>query len=104
MIDPFTIKQKLQRGMRMHLTCVVSKGDFPVIIRWLKDGELIHSNLSIAERALDEYSSTLIFSSLTTSHTGNYTCEASNSAAVTTYTSPIVVHGKFLLTNVDYEN
>ncbi|XP_069693704.1 cell adhesion molecule Dscam1-like [Periplaneta americana] len=91
-IDPFTIKQKLQRGMRMHLTCVVSKGDFPVLIRWLKDGALIHSNLSVAERALDEYSSTLTFSSLTTSHTGNYTCEASNSAAVTTYTASIVVH------------
>ncbi|PSN39680.1 Down syndrome cell adhesion molecule-like protein Dscam2 [Blattella germanica] len=97
-IDPFTIKKKLQRGMRMHLTCVVSKGDFPVIIRWLKDGELIHSNLSVAERALDEYSSTLIFSSLTTSHTGNYTCEASNSAAVTTYTASIVVHGNIPFT------
>ncbi|XP_049855344.1 Down syndrome cell adhesion molecule-like protein Dscam2 [Schistocerca gregaria] len=91
-IDPILIKPKLQRGMRIHLTCIVSKGDSPVSIVWLKDGSNISQGQGITEKTIDDFSSTLSFSSLTVKHTGNYTCRATNAVAVANYTVPVVVN------------
>lgn len=87
------VKPNLQRGMRIHLTCIITNGDFPMAIHWLKDGNSIPHGQGVTEKTLDDYSSTLSFSSLTVRHSGNYTCEASNAAAVTKYTVPIIVNG-----------
>ncbi|XP_049806711.1 Down syndrome cell adhesion molecule-like protein Dscam2 [Schistocerca nitens] len=91
-IDPIVIKRDLQLGMRMRLVCVVSKGDFPIRIQWLKDGSPIPEDQDIAEKILDEYSSTLSFSSLAVKHNGNYTCHASNAAASRNYSVEIIVN------------
>lgn len=94
-IDPIAVKPDLQRGMRMHLTCVVSKGDFPIVIRWLKDGSPIPHGQGVTEKTLDEYSSILTFSGLSLKHTGNYTCQASNAAATKSYSVEVIVNGMF---------
>ncbi|XP_049955414.1 Down syndrome cell adhesion molecule-like protein Dscam2 [Schistocerca serialis cubense] len=91
-IDPIVIKRDLQLGMRMRLVCVVSKGDFPIRIQWLKDGSPIPEDQDIAEKILDEYSSTLSFSSLAVKHNGNYTCHASNAAASRNYSVEVIVN------------
>ncbi|XP_049775018.1 Down syndrome cell adhesion molecule-like protein 1 homolog isoform X1 [Schistocerca cancellata] len=91
-IDPILVKSNLQRGMRIHLTCIISKGDFPVSIRWLKDGKAIPHGQGITEKTIDDYSSTLSFNGLAVNHSGNYTCQASNAAAITNYTVPIIVN------------
>ncbi|XP_046991630.1 Down syndrome cell adhesion molecule-like protein Dscam2 isoform X2 [Schistocerca americana] len=91
-IDPIIIKRDLQLGMRMRLVCVVSKGDFPILIQWLKDGSPIPEDQDVAEKILDEYSSTLSFSSLAVKHNGNYTCQASNAAASRNYSVEIIVN------------
>ncbi|XP_046984271.1 Down syndrome cell adhesion molecule-like protein Dscam2 [Schistocerca americana] len=92
-IDPIIVKPDLQKGMRMNLMCVVSKGDFPIAIQWLKNGVAINYEQEVSEKIFDEYSSTLSFSSLATKHTGNYTCRASNAAASRNYTVEVVVNG-----------
>ncbi|XP_049799762.1 Down syndrome cell adhesion molecule-like protein Dscam2 [Schistocerca nitens] len=91
-IDPIMVKPNLQRGMRIHLTCIISKGDFPVAIHWLKDGKAVPHGQSITEKTIDDYSSTLSFNGLVVKHSGNYTCQASNAAAVTNYTVSVVVN------------
>ncbi|XP_049855045.1 Down syndrome cell adhesion molecule-like protein Dscam2 [Schistocerca gregaria] len=96
-IDPIVIKHDLQLGMRMRLACVVSKGDFTIQIQWLKDGSPIAEDQQIAEKILDEYSSTLSFCSLAVKHNGNYTCQASNAAASRNYTVKIIVNGNNVL-------
>ncbi|XP_049947469.1 Down syndrome cell adhesion molecule-like protein Dscam2 [Schistocerca serialis cubense] len=92
-IDPIIVKPDLQEGMRMNLMCVVSKGDFPIAIQWLKDGVAINYEQGVSEKSFDEYSSTLSFNSLMMKHTGNYTCQASNAAASRNYTVEVVVNG-----------
>ncbi|XP_049947032.1 Down syndrome cell adhesion molecule-like protein Dscam2 [Schistocerca serialis cubense] len=92
-IDPIIVKPDLQEGMRMNLMCVVSKGDFPIAIQWLKDGVAINYEQGVSENSFDEYSSTLSFNSLMMKHTGNYTCQASNAAASRNYTVEVVVNG-----------
>ncbi|XP_049806913.1 Down syndrome cell adhesion molecule homolog [Schistocerca nitens] len=91
-IDPIAVKSDLQEGMRMHLTCVVRKGDFPISIHWLKDGAVISRDQEISAKPYDEYSSILSFSRLAIRHTGNYTCQATNAAAITNYTVEIIVN------------
>ncbi|XP_046987338.1 Down syndrome cell adhesion molecule-like protein Dscam2 [Schistocerca americana] len=93
-IDPIIVKPDLQEGMRMNLMCVVSKGDFPIAIQWLKDGVAINYEQGVSENSFDEYSSTLSFNSLMMKHTGNYTCQASNAAASRNYTVEVVVNDR----------
>ncbi|XP_049800134.1 Down syndrome cell adhesion molecule-like protein Dscam2 [Schistocerca nitens] len=90
-IHPFTVKPNLQRGMRIHLTCVVIRGDFPITFHWLKDGADLPQDSGITEKTLDEYSSTLAISRLAAHHSGNYTCTAANAVATARHTAEVVV-------------
>ncbi|XP_049786375.1 Down syndrome cell adhesion molecule-like protein Dscam2 [Schistocerca cancellata] len=90
-IDPFSTKKDAQKGTRVHLHCVVIKGDPPIVFRWLKDGEGIPHGLSVIERTIDEYSSTLTFNRVMEDHTGNYTCVAENAVANTSHTTQLTV-------------
>ena len=110
-ISPFNPPPNLREGMRVMLTCSVVEGDSPVLIQFLKDGEPIHdhdhtSSSSSASHdhqqqqqprikldVTNEFSATLFISSVTAEDSGNYTCIASNMAAVTTYSSVMKVNG-----------
>ncbi|XP_047106935.1 Down syndrome cell adhesion molecule-like protein Dscam2 [Schistocerca piceifrons] len=91
-IDPIATKPDLQKGMRTHLSCVVSKGDLPMEIRWLKDGAPLPADAEVSQRPVDDYSSTLSFRSLAPRHAGNYSCHASNAAASSRHTVQLVVN------------
>uniref|UniRef100_T1IT69 Down syndrome cell adhesion molecule-like protein Dscam2 n=1 Tax=Strigamia maritima TaxID=126957 RepID=T1IT69_STRMM len=92
-IMPFHFQEDLLReGMRARLQCVVSEGDTPLKIQWLKDNINLPSNLAITVRNLDEFSSILTISNINPKHNGNYTCQASNSAATSTHTAKLNVN------------
>lgn len=97
-IEPFTFPQNIQAGARVHVTCVVSEGDPPVHINWLKDGRPLksHSDLGAATSSSDEFALALKISSATPAHNGNYTCSAKNDAAVASRTASLLVHGTTL--------
>lgn len=80
-------------GRRAGVACVVSTGDMPITITWLKDGQNISSQL---EPMIDtkDFTSFLTFQHVTKEHSGQYTCLASNPAASSNYTSPLLVQGK----------
>jgi len=99
-ISPFNPPPSLREGMRVMLTCSVVEGDPPVLIQFLKDGEPIHdegggpASGRIKLDVNNEFSATLYITSVTAEDSGNYTCIASNMAAVSTYSIVMKVNGK----------
>lgn len=92
-IEPFSFQEGLSEGMRTRTVCGVSKGDAPLFISWFKDGEPLPSILGANVTSLDQYSSLLSIPSLSSIHTGDYSCVASNPAAEFKYTATLQVKG-----------
>ncbi|KAK0086036.1 hypothetical protein PV325_004017 [Microctonus aethiopoides] len=90
-IEPFSFPANIQSGARVHVTCVVSQGDIPVKITWLKDGRPLKPREATTHQ-IDEYDLALRIQSASPIHDGNYTCVASNDAAKVTHTAPLLVH------------
>uniref|UniRef100_T1IHT8 Down syndrome cell adhesion molecule-like protein Dscam2 n=1 Tax=Strigamia maritima TaxID=126957 RepID=T1IHT8_STRMM len=92
-ITPFFFQEDVVRqGSRARLQCVVSDGDTPMTIKWLKDGSEISKALGITIREIDEYSSILMIPAINPQHNGNYTCVAINKAANTHFTTKLAVN------------
>ncbi|XP_065334249.1 cell adhesion molecule Dscam2-like isoform X1 [Cloeon dipterum] len=93
-ITPFTFGE-LSQGERVKVTCSVKRGDMPLTISWIKDRRPIvehaDKNVDVRDTADDSYSSILAISSVSSRHSGNYTCVARNPAKETTYTAELVV-------------
>ncbi|KAJ6220760.1 hypothetical protein RDWZM_006572, partial [Blomia tropicalis] len=108
-ISPFNPPPNLREGMRVMLTCSVVEGDSPILIQFLKDGEPIHESASQPSRikldVANEFSATLFIGSVNADDSGNYTCIASNMAAVSTYSIVMKVNvpPKWKIAPVDME-
>ncbi|XP_064651143.1 cell adhesion molecule DSCAM-like isoform X4 [Lineus longissimus] len=85
-IDPFRFPKRKQ-GERVRVSCYVSRGDAPMTITWVKDGEEIPPDLGVLIQNQDPYTSTLSIGDSNPHHDGNYTCIASNQAASVNFTS-----------------
>jgi hypothetical protein len=92
-IEPFSFQDGLAEGMRTRTVCGVSRGDPPLSLRWLKDGEPLPISLAVNISSLDQYSSLLSIPSLFASHSGDYTCVATNPANEVKYTASLQVKG-----------
>lgn len=94
-IDSMSFPQVLvlREGARARLQCVVSQGDLPLSISWLKNDRLLTSDMNMQIRKDDEFSSVLTFISVSTSHNGSYTCIAKNSGGSTNLTAQITIEG-----------
>ena len=64
--------------------------------QWHFNGKKLNGNDVSLIISPDAFSSSLSFTSLRTSHSGNYTCEASNAASSDKYSSHLLVNGNFL--------
>jgi len=82
--------------MRTRTVCGVSRGDAPLKLIWLKDGEPLPDLLGANVTMLDQYSSLLSIPSLSATHSGEYTCVAKNPAAEIKYTALLQVKGSVL--------
>ncbi|KAL0850695.1 hypothetical protein ABMA28_006640 [Loxostege sticticalis] len=89
-IAGFSFPTDLVEGSSVQVLCGITSGDKPVYFSWLKDGQHIPSNLQVQEKSLDEFSF-LIFSHVTSKHSGEYTCVATNSAAEVNHTARLAV-------------
>ncbi|XP_076619182.1 cell adhesion molecule Dscam2 isoform X3 [Colletes latitarsis] len=90
-IDPFNFPANIQEGARVHVTCVVSEGDSPLKITWLKDGRPLKPKEANTHH-IGDFDLALRIQSASTAHNGNYTCVASNDAANTSHTASLLVH------------
>lgn len=93
-MNPFTFPEDLTQGKRAGAACIVSDGDLPIRIAWLKDGQPLAPSLKASVSAANDYTSFLSFTSVDQTHSGNYTCVATNPAAASNYTAPMVVQGE----------
>ncbi|PNF21232.1 hypothetical protein B7P43_G04189 [Cryptotermes secundus] len=93
-IYPFSIESGVRLGERLGLQCLVTKGDTPLSIHWLKDeDEVLSLELpALTVRKLGEFSSTLMIEQLSTEHGGRYTCQASNRAATASHSVVLAVN------------
>ncbi|GFV37584.1 down syndrome cell adhesion molecule-like protein Dscam2 [Trichonephila clavipes] len=92
-VEPFSFASALSEGKRATVTCVVSSGDLPIRISWMKDGQPLPDDLRGSISTVNEFTSTLSFSSVSQIHNGNYTCIASNPVASRNHTATMIVKG-----------
>lgn len=98
-IIPFSLEEELNNGESAQLNCYISKGDKPLTINWHFNGEHISPNLGLTTMKLNDRSSVLMIGSATAANSGNYTCTVSNKAGSSSYTTSIIVHGRYLFLN-----
>jgi Down syndrome cell adhesion molecule-like protein 1 len=79
--------------MRTRLICGVSRGDLPLRLTWLKDGEFLMPSLGANASTLDQFTSILSIPSLSHTHSGEYTCVASNQASEVKFSASLQVKG-----------
>ena len=92
-VVPFSAPSNLQQGDRATLTCTVARGDSPLTLMWMKDGEPIPRENSYKVLNFDEFNSMLTLESLNLEHIGNYSCRASNLAGSSTVATQLNVYG-----------
>ena len=94
-IEPFTFRDDYVEGQGLRQTCFVSSGDPPMLVSWFRDGQSVESSESVRITRIDEVTSLLAISDLTSQHAGNYSCVAKNEVAVVSVTARLVVKGKY---------
>lgn len=93
-IQPFPFEEKgLNGGTSTKIICTITAGDSPVSITWYKDDIPFKQNEKKRIVPLDESTSMLSLSKLDLEDSGTYTCQASNSAGITKYSSVLRVKG-----------
>lgn len=80
----------LYAGKRVNVICAAESGDLPLEFRWLKNKQHFESineelKYSITVKQNDEFSSVLTIHNLSSLHSGEYCCEASNAASTVRY-------------------
>ena len=94
---PFEFIGSLQEGERIGVTCIVTKGDPPVTIRWLKNDQQLPNDImlnDILTISNTEFSSTLMITHLASKHNGIYKCLAANSVAESSHSAELIVYGR----------
>lgn len=93
-IVPFSFgSESVDEGGYAQLTCVVSHGDEPIMITWSLKGDAIHDEPSISTTMIGTRASILVISSVGYRHSGQYICNAKNSAGLVTYSTDLKVNG-----------
>ncbi|XP_049765530.1 Down syndrome cell adhesion molecule-like protein Dscam2 [Schistocerca cancellata] len=90
-VEPFNFPVNVREGARAQVTCSVSSGDLPIRFSWLKDNAPIPKDLQVTEKESSEFYSMLVFTKLSSRHSGMYTCVASNNAASGNYSAQLRV-------------
>lgn len=77
----------------VSINCVVSKGDTPIMIEWLFNGDRITSNDGVLITKTGQKISMMSIESVQPRHAGNYTCVARNKAGESQHTAELQVIG-----------
>lgn len=95
-IEPFNFHaQGVNSGVSTRVMCTVS-GDQPLLIQWLKNGEIIPENNKMVQ-LIDDYTSMLLLRNVSLKDTGNYSCVVSNPAGKSIYSAVLKVKGLFYI-------
>lgn len=93
-ILPFTFgDESINEGETVAVQCVTSKGDLPIRITWLHNGQAIIEDEGLHVIKTSSRISTLNFEYVRAHHRGNYTCLAKNSAGAAEFTTDFYING-----------
>lgn len=93
-ILPFTFgEESINEGETVAVQCITSKGDLPIKITWLHNGQAIIEDEGLHVIKTSARISTLNFEYVKGHHRGNYTCLAKNFAGVSEYTTEFQING-----------
>jgi hypothetical protein len=76
-VSLFTPQTKPVIGSKSSFTCQASAGSLPLNILWFKDDKEISDSATIRIRTIEDVSN-LIIESISSSHSGNYSCKIAN--------------------------
>lgn len=92
-IHPFSFDGEANSGDSIQLTCHVSKGDLPLVIKWTHNGKPIYSHSGVLANKIGDRISLLTISSVEAQHSGIFTCVASNVAGKVNFSAELFVNG-----------
>lgn len=73
--------------------CLVTSGDLPIEFIWYFNERPIKTFASVTTAQMGKRNSVLTIDSVSDKHAGNFTCQATNSAASANFTSQLIVNG-----------
>ena len=76
------------------IMCNIKRGDKPYRITWNLKGDIISSDPDLTTTMLGTQASLLTINNVGFRHSGVYTCQAENTAGVTSYSASLKVNGK----------
>ncbi|CAH2265758.1 jg7946 [Pararge aegeria aegeria] len=88
----FEAEEPVFAGESVQLNCHVSKGDAPLAITWSFHGKELSSHEGIMTTKIGQRTSLLTISIATASHSGEYSCHASNKAGLAVHSTTVNVH------------
>ena len=83
----------MNEGDFAHVSCIVTKGDMPLTIRWNLHGDMVGAEAGITTSQAGPRASFLSIPAVGHRHTGVYTCTATNSAGSTSVSTKLQVNG-----------
>lgn len=98
-LQPFSFgDDPLNVADSITVQCGVTVGDLPVKLSWkLNNLPLVSSENNINIAQLSRKVTVLTIDPVSETHSGNYTCQAENSAGITSHTAELIVNGIVLL-------
>ncbi|XP_072932101.1 cell adhesion molecule Dscam2-like [Epargyreus clarus] len=89
-IAPFQFPEELEVGGSTQATCSLVSGDKPIQFSWHKDNLPIPSVLKVEQKNMDFFT-ILIIQDLSSVHTGEYSCRATNDFGTVSHSSSLTV-------------
>ena len=93
-IKPFAFEKSLKTGDKASIQCELSDGSLPVTFHWLKDGHRYIGDEATKIITEDDFSQ-IRFKSISGKDIGNYTCSASNSHGMDSFTALLIVKSEW---------
>ena len=92
-IVPFSMEAPLSTGEDVALACSVRKGDTPMNITWTFNDAPVEADMGVSVLSAGPRSSFLAVQSVRASHSGVYTCTATNAAGQAKHSARLTVKG-----------
>ncbi|XP_076065820.1 cell adhesion molecule Dscam1-like isoform X6 [Oratosquilla oratoria] len=87
----FEFPDQVEAGKLLQISCLVTDGDEPITLQWFKDHLPLRSTSDTVVSHLTSKVSNLLLPSVTSTHTGTYSCRASNAAGSSEHSATLRV-------------